>query len=338
MTFTAPTIRFFFDLASQGGDFLTLDDPTKGELGSATYVLAGDVGVIVTSSAVAITIDRGRHDPLDEMRTGVATIQFLNVERTFDPFNTAGDYYGNLVPGKKVTIEVDGVSLLVGRVEDWEQDYTVEGDAIATCTVVDGLGALALAQFDAWTSTGGQLTGARITSILNRSEVGYPGGARDIDTGVSTLQADSVTWGSNVANYARLVAKSDLGYLFDSRSGVLTFRDRHANLNEVESQVFTDDFTTHPAGVPFHAITTSSTADMLYTSVSVDREGSDAQTSTDAVAVSCCWIPMRRRPTWPTISSGSTRSRTRGWRRSPSRCTLCRRCNRCRSPRWTSRH
>ena len=283
MAFTAPTVVAYFDLPAQGGSFFTLDDTTKGVLNSATYVLAGDVGTDISAYVTFVDIKRGRTNLLEDIPTGVATLQLNNHDRRFDPLYTAGPYYGNLTPKKKITISVGATLLFVGRVEDWEADWGVDQDAVATVTVVDNLGNLAGIEFDEWTATAAQAPGARVTAILNRSEVAFPGGARSIDTGVSTLQGDAVSWGSNVLNYAQLVARSDLGYLFDSREGVLTFRDRHANLNDEATVNFAD---TGAAGtVPFHGIVTRSTSDLLYTSVSVDAEGLTAQTVTDSTAV-----------------------------------------------------
>jgi hypothetical protein len=115
---------------------------------------------------------------------------------------------------------------------------------------------------------------------LDRNEVVYAGG-RDLDAGVEPLQDDSVTWGSNVLNYLQLVAKSDLGRLFASRSGVLTYRDRVSLAGSTALLTFADDGT----GYPFHGARKRSAAELLYTRVGVDREGGTLQTETDVDAV-----------------------------------------------------
>ena len=62
----AVTVKIAFDLNAAGqGDFLTLNDPVKGELGNASYPLAGDVLTDVTSDVRSVRIRRGRSNELD---------------------------------------------------------------------------------------------------------------------------------------------------------------------------------------------------------------------------------------------------------------------------------
>jgi hypothetical protein len=84
--------------------------------------------------------------------------------------------------------------------------------------------------------------GTRITSVLDRSEVGFPDGAsaRDINLGVDVLQGDIVPVGTNVLGYLQTVARSDLGRLYVTRDGVLTYRSRHDVLGTTATATFTD--------------------------------------------------------------------------------------------------
>jgi hypothetical protein len=150
----------------------------------------------------------------------------------------------------------------------------------------DALAVLGRQQFDEWTTTGGQTAGDRYDDILNRSEVAWNGGARDIDTGVSTLQADVVSWGSNVLNYCQLVAVSDLGLFFASRDGLLTFRDRHATIGAESVASFGG------SGIGFTGVSITFGSEVFYTRVSVDREGGTAQTVESANAATDGIIPL----------------------------------------------
>ena len=86
---TADTrVNIAFDLVAQGqGDFFTLGDTTRGELNNATYTLAGDVFVDVTSDVRSVKVRRGRSWQLDEFQTGSSDVVLDNNSRDYDPTN-----------------------------------------------------------------------------------------------------------------------------------------------------------------------------------------------------------------------------------------------------------
>lgn len=273
------TVTVFFGETSTASTTFILDDPVQGVLNSATYTLGGDQGTNVSGYVVAVSVQRGRSGLIfDEIDAGTATVTLNNETRLFDPLYAAGTHYGDLKPGKRVVIATAGVTIFDGQVSDWDLQYEVSGRSIAVMKCEDALAVLARKQFLEWTTTGSQAAGARYDAVLNRSEVAWPGGARDIDTGVSTLQADLVTWGSSVLNYCQLVARSDFGSFYCSRTGVLTFKDRHANLTGGTSIAYGG------AGIPVHGIGIQSGSETFYTRVTVDREGGTAQTYTTTEA------------------------------------------------------
>ena len=84
----ATRVQIAFDLSANGvGSYFTLDDPTKGVLDNATYTLAGDVLVDVTSSVRALSIKRGRSRQLDRFVAGSSNLVIDNRNRYFDPTN-----------------------------------------------------------------------------------------------------------------------------------------------------------------------------------------------------------------------------------------------------------
>jgi hypothetical protein len=276
----ATTVTAFFDLSATGGDFFTLDSPTKGVLDGATYTLAGDVATDITADAMRVSVRRGRDSQLfEDIPAGTASVQLQNRTRTYDPNYAASPYAGNVRPGKRVTIASAGVSIFDGIVGDWDLEYEVGGQSLAFAQCVDALGQLGRMEFDAWTATASQTAGPRITAVLDRPEVAFTAN-RSIDTGVSVLQGDSVSWGSNVLNYLQLVTRSDLGRFYASRTGVVTFRDRLDPLNVGAAVTFADDGT----GVPFQGIAMSYGSELLYNRVGIDREGGTLQTVTDAAS------------------------------------------------------
>jgi hypothetical protein len=130
-------------------------------------------------------------------------------------------------------------------------------------------------EFDAWTSTGTKAN-LKLDAICDRSEVGWVGALRDFNEGVETLQSDAVSWGSSVLNYAQLIARSDLGLLFASADGLLTYRNRNFAVGATASVSFTDN----GSGIPFQGIEATIGSELLFARVGVDREGGTNQTAT----------------------------------------------------------
>ena len=281
MATPSTTVTAFFDLSATGGDFLTLDSTAnKGKLDNAAAILAGDIGTDITADTMRVSVRRGRDSQLfTDIPAGRASVQLQNRTRTYDPNYASSPYAGNVRPGKRVSIASAGVSIFDGVIGDWNLEYDVGGQSLAFAECVDALGQLGRMEFDAWTATASQTAGPRITAALDRSEVAFTSN-RSIDTGVSVLQGDSVSWGSNVLNYLQLVTRSDLGRFYASRTGVVTFRDRLDPLNVGIAVTFTDDGT----GVPFQGIAMSYGSELLYNRVGIDREGGTLQTVSNAAS------------------------------------------------------
>ena len=279
------TVTAYFDLTG-ATDVFILDDPVKGLLDGATYILGGNTPVDVSDGVRSVRIDRGRERFLDEMMVGVAQVSANNYTRVWDPTYTAGPYFGNIRPGKRVTFATNGITIFDGLIDDLNYQYPIEGDSTAEFDVADGLASLGSAEFDEWVTTPGQSPAARLTSICDRPEVQYPV-TRNFDNGSSstTLQGDAVSWGSNVLNYCQLVAKCDLGQFFASRDGVLTYYSRSRTYTGVGQPVFTDDLTVDPTAIFYSAVELDYGTELLYNRVSVDPYGMTRQTVTDETSI-----------------------------------------------------
>lgn len=271
----SPTVTLFLDLPFDGGNLFTIEDPVLGQIETGGFI-AGDLGSTeITADAFDIVINRGRNAQLDDIDVGTGSVAFRNYSRDWDPLNASSPYTGRLVPGVQCNIDVYGQRIFTAYTDDWLNSYSVGGEAVGSFPLIDGLGILGRQAFNAWTATAAQTAGPRMTAILNRSEVAWPGGARDIDTGVSTLQGDSVTWGSNPLNYIQLVARTDHGYAYVDRNGVFCYRDRRSLT--APTPLLT--FATGGAGVPFHGATPTGAGERFYSRVQVDRAGGLLQTA-----------------------------------------------------------
>lgn len=269
------TVTVYFGTTATGTGIFHLNS----SLLDGADVLGGDIGTEVSATTDKVTIRRGRPAQIfDTIDAADGNAELNNELRTYDPLYTAGAYYGLIAPGVRARFEGNGVVFFDGRAADWNYEYEVDGQSVAHMQLEDALAVLARQEFDEWTATASQAAGARLTDILNRPEVAWAGGARDIDTGVSVLQGDLVTWGSNVLNYCQLVAQSDYGQFFCSRDGLLTFRDRHANIGASVAVAF------GTGGIPFQGIGLAFGAELFYNRVSVDRLGGIEQTYTTTTA------------------------------------------------------
>lgn len=297
-------IDIYFDLSGVSDDYFTLNDSLKGVLDNTEYQLGGGEANDVTEFVQSISINRGRSRELDEIVVGTLTMTLKNYDGRFAPdelalepltyggqtvthngetvyTNTNIYGSGNITPGKRITWRTADQIVFDGLISAWEFHYDEELRATVTVTAEDPLGLLARARFNAWTATASQMAGARLDAMLNRPEVDWVAN-RDFDPGETTLQADSIAYGTNPLTYAQTVAKSDLGRFFANRQGVLTFKDRHNLVNPTSVLTFTDDLTSTPDGVPFRAGTPTLSTELLYSDVSVTRKGGSAQLAFDA--------------------------------------------------------
>ena len=247
---------------------------------SITATIYLPTGATVTSYATAFDIQRGRSSLVfDEIDAASGVVTLNNEDRRFDPLNASGPYYGYLVPGCRVSLTAAGVTVFDGYAADWSYEYSVDGRSLAVVRLEDGLARLGRQTFDEWNTTYGDLPGDRFAAIIARPEVDWAG-STSFDTGAFYLDTDLVTWGSNVLNYCQLVARTDMGYFFVDRSGVLTFKDRLA-FSGVASAV---SFGT--GGVAFHEITTSYGVEQLFNKVTLGRVGGvDPVTVSDATSI-----------------------------------------------------
>jgi hypothetical protein len=281
------TVLIAFDLAAGGaGNFFTLDDPTKGVLNGATYKLAGDTFEDVTADLRSITVRRGRSRELERYQAGAATISLDNQGRKYDPAaGTAITPYGaSMRPRKAVSISAAGYPVFAGVVDDWDLDYSLNGDHVASVKVTDGFVFLASQEIAAHTATA-QATGARIDAILDRAEIDWPAAKRNIGTGVATLQADVIGGTASpkavlALDYLQLVNDAEQGALFMGADGRLTFRDRSA-IQVVSDVLFADDGT----GIPFTSISAAYGAEELRNRVTVTRLNGGTVTAEDAASI-----------------------------------------------------
>ena len=280
-------VRIAFDLAAGGsGAFFTLDDPVKGLLDGTVYKLAGDILEDVTNDVRSIAVRRGRSRELERYQAGAATIDLDNSARKYDPAaGTAITPYGaSMRPRKAITVSSAGLPVFTGVVDDWDLDYRLEGNHVASVKATDGFVFLAQQEIQPHTATAGT-TGERIVDILDRSEIAWPAAKRNIDDGVATLQADAIGGTAdpqavNALQYLQKVDEAEQGALFIAADGVLTFRDR-STLQILTTTKFADDGT----GIPFSNIEASYGSEELRNRITVTRLNGGTATAEDTNSI-----------------------------------------------------
>ena len=279
---------------------------------TTTITLYGldDTPYDITGESFSVDVGAGRNTELDVFDPGGGTIHVYNLDRNFDPFfattnsyllqadgaskilqasgdgillalpGTSSGAYGAMVQGRKIVVKDGAVTIFTGFVEDFDYSWNTNGEANASLLVKDALATLGRTTYLEHTRTENQLSGVRITEMLNRSEVGFPASPRSISNGLVSLQGDLVTHGSNVLNDLQNIAKTEFGRLFVARNGTLTFLDRYAVFGSSSSATFNDT----GSGFPFSGVEVRFGSELLYFSVSVDRFGGEAQTVTNSTA------------------------------------------------------
>lgn len=235
-------VEIGFDLVGAGGPFLLLDDPIAGQLDNSDWVLGGTIFVDITNSVRSIEITRGKSNDISTFSSGEAVVTLNNRNRAFDPTYTASPYYGNIIPKRQVKISSNEILQYVGSVDDWNLEYTTDGDATATFVTSDGFNLLNNQTLGASTATA-QFSGSRVNAILSDPSVDWPSSLRSIDTGSAYLGADVIDADTNVLGYLQLVEQTELGRFFIGKNGNAVFQDRTVAPSSVGLVHLTDDNT-----------------------------------------------------------------------------------------------
>ena len=252
------------------GNFFILDDSVQGVLDNTAYVLGGgsffyDVSAYVTQ----INTARGKSRALDRYQAGHVTVQFNNRNRYFDPTYVSSPFYGQIVPRRDVRISSNGTVVFLGTTDDWNLDYSPNGESTATVSAYDGFAFLAQQTLTAATNPV-ELSGARVSRILDDAGVGWPSAQRSIDAGYETLQGDAVTPADNALQYLQLIETSEPGELFIGKDGSLVFQDRNHVFPSSAVPTLTDD----ASGITYSQVRVVYGSELLYTQSEVSRKGS----------------------------------------------------------------
>jgi hypothetical protein len=252
-----------------------------GEAIFGTNIFADSAAVIVdvSNQVNLVQTRRGRNALSDEFQTGNLTLRIVDQNGDFNPENPASPYYELLTPMKKVQISAtySGVTypIFAGFITSYVNTQPKDATEVAytTITAVDAQRLAQNAQVSTITgATAGDLSGARINQILN--QISWPATMRDIDTGLTTLQADP---GTNRTSLAALqtVANSEYGAVYVDASGSFVFQDRAVTVGSIGGTptLFADD----GSGITYANAVWKLDDTLIFNKSTVTRSGGTAQ-------------------------------------------------------------
>ena len=275
-----------FQTTANFGQPFQLDDAVYGKLDTGT--LGGIQFADLTTMVQSVNITRGRSRQLQEFNAGTATVSFWNKSRALDPLNTASPYWNTdsdstgIVPRLPIQILANGIPIYTGLIQDWNVDYDLGNNDIVYASCADDFTVLSSNILADHTVTT-QLSGARIETVLNYSEVLYQG-SRQIGVGSSTLGDTasnpdfSISQGTGLLNYLQTITTTEQGYLYMSSDGTLTFKGRTEVLNDPPDAIFTGD---NSAGVPYQTLMNEFGDELLYNVIVTESPAGGPFTATD---------------------------------------------------------
>jgi len=260
----------------------------QGILG--TNVLADSAAVIVdvSNQVNRIETNRGRTALSDQFQTGALTLRITDQNGDFNPQNVSGPYYNLLTPMKKVQITAtfNGVTypIFSGFITSYVTTYPGESDdtvAITTIQAVDAFRLAQIAQISTVTdATAGQLSGTRINKILD--QIDWPDSMRDIDAGLTTMQADP---GTNRTALSALttVSTSEYGALYVDGYGSFVFQDRAVTVGSIGGTptVFADNGT----GIVYFDASWILNDVLIFNKATITRTGGSAQVASNQASI-----------------------------------------------------
>ena len=252
-------------------------------------VFADSAGLVVdvSNQIDRLSTKRGRDAQADQFQTGQLSLRIVDQNGDFNPQNTASPYFGFLDPMRKVQITAIYSGVTYPIFSGFITGYTTTtpkftGDIVyTTITAVDAFRLAQNAQISTVTDSGaGQLSGTRINKILD--EIGWPDSMRDIDAGLTTLQADP---GSprTALQAMQTVEISEYGSLYVDANGEFVFQDRAFTTSSVNATpvVFNDDGT----GIEYFNALWLLNDVLVYNSAQVTRAGGTSQSASNQASI-----------------------------------------------------
>jgi len=254
-----------------------------------TNILADSAAVIVDVSdrVNSIQTNRGRNALADEFQTGTMSLRIVDQNGDFNPQNPSSPYFELLTPMKKVQITAtySGVTypIFSGFITSYVNSQPKDATEVAYTTIqaVDAYRLAQNAQISTVTgSAAGDLSGTRVNQILD--QISWPATMRDVDAGLTTMQADPGTTRTSLAAL-QTVANSEYGAIYVNASGSFVFQDRSVTVGSIGGTptVFADD----GSGIKYANAVWKLDDSLVFNSATVTMVGGVAQVATNTASI-----------------------------------------------------
>jgi hypothetical protein len=173
--------------------------------------------------------------------------------------------------------------IFAGYITSYVTTYPDDGEGVAITTIqaVDAFRLAQLAQISTVAGTSaGQLSGARVDDILD--QISWPASQRDIDPGLTTLQADP---GTNRTALQALftVANSEYGAIYVDADNNFVFQDRGVTAGSIGGTptVFADD----GSGISYFDATWILNDVLVFNKATITRAGGSPQVALNQASI-----------------------------------------------------
>jgi hypothetical protein len=283
---TVPVINAVINF-STGPSFAQAMIIDEGILG--TNVLADSSAVIVdvSNQVDRVEIIRGRNAQADQFQTGTLSLRIVDQNGDFNPQNPSSPYYELLDPMRKVLISATYAGNTYAMFSGFITSYTTSTPLNATdvvYTTISAVDAFRLAQnaqiSTVTGATAGDLSGTRINQILD--EIDWPDSMRDVDAGLTTMQADPGTARTSL-NAMQVITTSEYGAIYVDAYGSFVFQDRSVTTESIAGTptVFNDNGTDIPYANALWRLDDT----LVYNQATVTRSGGTAQVASNAASI-----------------------------------------------------
>lgn len=249
----------------------------EGILGTNVLADAAALVVDISDQVNKVTIKRGYNLLQEQFQAGLATIRIIDPIGAWNPTNPSSEYYGKLVPLRKVRISADGSFLYSGYTTAY--NYSWDKEQNIGFVDVELSDAFRLFNMSIVTSvassSAGQTTGQRVTAILD--QIGFPSSMREIDAGATTVQADPGTSRTSLQAFSNMEF-SEQGAFYIGTSGNVEFHSRaYIQGKSGKNPTY---FSNNGDGINYRSLVTALDDKLIINTTSITRAGAGAVAQT----------------------------------------------------------
>jgi hypothetical protein len=285
---TVPVVNAVINF-STGPSFAQAFIIGSGILGTNVLADSAAVPIIVdvSSQVMSVQTRRGRTALSDQFQTGSLTLRIVDQNGDFNPQNPSSPYYTYLSPMRKVQITATYGSttypIFQGFITSYVTTYPKDAEDVAYTTIqaVDAFRLANNAQISTVTgASAGDLSGTRINQILD--QIDWPNSMRDIDAGLTTVQADPGT-NRTALQAMTTIENSEYGALYVDASGSFVFQDRSVTVSSIGGTptLFADDGT----GIEYKDASWVLNDVLVFNKATITRLGGTAQVATNQASI-----------------------------------------------------